>query len=286
MEDFIIKCYDSVIHKREDKKLEQSKMESPWVLINLNNVIYAVSCDTVFSLNQMPQITPLPLTPKEIRGVIDFRGRSIQLIDTRVMLGMSSINDDVENFKKIMHQRYEDHLNWINTLEETVKSDQEFTLTTDPHACAFGKWYDNYDSQNTNIMFLSTFSKFDKPHKEIHAIADKAKNLIKKNKKDEAIALIDSVKNTELKQMLNLFKDIETAYEDSRKEIVVVIGEEDSCIGLSVDRIEAIEPLTEFDEELIKESITSTEYLSGYAKRKDGSVAFILNDKYILSKFH
>lgn len=266
--------------------MKTSKIESPWVLIELNDVIYATSCESVLSLNQLPEATPMPKSPPEVRGVIHFRGKLIELLDTRKLLDIKAMKEEVAEFNAMLHQRYQDHLNWLNTLEETVKNDIEFTLTTDPHKCAFGKWYDGYNSKNTNIMFMSTFSKFDKPHKAIHQIAIRAKGLIQQGDKNAAMSLIESTKNTELKQMLGLFDDLKEAYHHSRKEIVIVIGEnEEKCIGLSVDQITAIEHLSEFDENLVKDSMTGTEYLSGIAKRKDGSVVIILNDEYLLSKY-
>lgn len=267
--------------------MKNSKLDSPWVLLELNDVVYATSCESVLSLNQLPEVTPMPKSPPEVRGVINFRGRLIELVDTRKILGFKAITEEVAEFNVMINQRYQDHLNWINTLENTVKNDTEFTLTTDPHKCAFGKWYDSYSSKNTNIMFMSTFAKFDRPHKDIHQIGTTAKQLIDSGNKQAAIDLIESTKNTELKQMLGLFDDLKEAYKNSRKEIVVVIGENESnCIGLSVDQITAIEHLSDFDENLVRDSMTGTEYLSGIAKRKDGSVVILLNDEYLLANFH
>lgn len=266
--------------------MNSGKLNAPWVLLRINNVIYSVSCNVVLSLSQLPFITPLPKSPTEIRGVMDFRGKSIQVLDSRIMLGSPPISADIEDFYMLMEQRYNDHLNWINTLEKTVNEGTDFTLTTDPHKCAFGKWYDSYNPKNTNIMFLTTFAKFDAPHKAIHQIAIKAQEMIHKGCKKEALEYISSVKNSELKQMLSLFDDLKIAYNDSNKEIAVVLGDNSKCVALSVDYIVAIENLTDIDENLISDSITNIQYLSGIAKRKDGSVAFLLNDEYILKQFH
>lgn len=160
-------------------------------------------------------------------------------------------------------------------------------MTTDPHKCAFGKWYDTYKAENSSVLFNSTFAKFDKPHKVIHQIGIDVQTLIKQNQKQKAIDVINLVKDTELKQMMHLFDDLKSAYKESRREIVVVIGQDErNCLGLSVDQINSIENLSDIDETLIKETVTSTEYLSGTGKRKDGSVAFILNDEYILDAHH
>lgn len=267
--------------------ITESKINSPWVLIELNKVVYAISCEAVLSLNQVPTITPMPKSPREVRGVIDFRNKIIELLDTRTLLGIKSITEEIKDFAEMMDQRFKDHTNWIETLEKSVFLENEFTLTTDPHKCAFGKWYDNYQIDNSNTKLLSTYKKFDKPHQAIHKIGITAKELIDNGKKEEAIALIKSTKETELKQMFHLFDDIKDAFAESKRETVVVFGvNENKCIGLSVDQITAIEHLFEIDENFIQDSVTNTDYLSGIAKRKDDSVVLIINDDYILKKYH
>lgn len=266
--------------------MDAKKMDSSWVLVEVAKVIYAISSNAVLSLNQMTEATPLPKAPQEIRGIISFRSRLIELLDLRTLLNLKSIPQELEEFNTMINQRFEDHKNWINTLEKCTIEGTTFSLTTDPHQCAFGKWYDNYNPDNANVMFVSAFQKFDTPHKATHQIGIKVAKLLEEGQKKEALKIINETKDTELKQMFKLFDDIKTAFKESRKETTVVIGTENKCLGLAVDQITAIENLSEFDEELLKEALTSTDIISGTAKRKDDSVVLILNDEYILGKYH
>lgn len=261
------------------------KIESPWVLLNISGVIYAISCESVISLNQLGKITPIPKAPKEVRGMIDFRGSIIQLLDIKKILNLKSTEEEINDFDALMDARLNDHVNWVKALEDSVINNTEFTLATDPHKCAFGKWYDSYNLKSTNIMFISTFSKFDKPHKAIHEIAGKAKKFVDNNNISSALSLIESTKDNELKQMIHLFEDLKMAYKDSKKEIVVVIGDEKNNISIAVDEIAAIEHISEVDQDLIKNTMTNTEYLAGVGKRKDSSAVFLLNDDYLIEKF-
>lgn len=178
----------------------------------------------------------------------------------------------------------EAHLAWVNTLEECILSGKEFTLTTDPHKCAFGIWYDNFKTTDSVLSFQ--LAKFDKPHKAIHKIGITAVDMLKKGDKDGAMTLINATKDTELQQMVNLFEETKVAYATSKREILVVLGEtEQNAISIAVDEIVAIEHLFEIDHNLIKESITDTEYLTGLGKRKDGSAVFLLNDEHLLNTY-
>lgn len=265
--------------------MNKTKENLPWVLIEIAGVVYAISSEYVLSLSRLNEVTPIPKAPKEIRGVIDFRGQIIELADIRKILNLKTSAEEIKEFYDMMDARRQDHINWLNKLEECVLNETEFSLTTDPHKCAFGKWYDSYNSESHSIMFIVTFSKFDRPHKIIHDIGIKAKKFIENNDRQSAIGLIEATKNNELKQMMNLFEEVKIAFKESRREIIVVIGENNNNISMSVDKIIAIEHLTEIDQDLIKSTVTDTKYLSGIGKRKDGSSVLLLNDDYIISKF-
>jgi len=145
--------------------IKQSRKDLTWVLVQIGGVVYAISCESVLSLSQLPAVTALPRSPKELRGTVEFRTRLIQLYDTRALLGLS------------------------------------------------------------------------------------------------------------------------TEYENSGSEIMLVLGDAEYCIGISVDQVMSIENLYDIDEELLSEQITSTEYITGIAKRKDGSCVLILNDEYLMDKY-
>lgn len=258
--------------------------DSPWVLVDVAGIIYAISCESVLSLEQLSKVTPIPSSPSEVRGVVNFRGKIIELIDTRILLNSKSIVDEIKEFSDTMDTMLKAHLNWVNTLEDCILNGKEFTLTTDPHKCAFGIWYDNFKTNDSVLSFQ--LAKFDKPHKAIHKIGITAVDMVKRQDNDGAIALINATKDTELQQMVNLFAETKVAYANSRREILVVLGEnEQNALSVAVDEIVAIEHLFEIDNNLIKDTITDTEYLTGLGKRKDDSAVFLLNDEYLLKTY-
>ena len=70
--------------------IKQSRKDLTWVLVQIGGVVYAISCESVLSLSQLPAVTALPRSPKELRGTVEFRTRLIQLYDTRALLGLST----------------------------------------------------------------------------------------------------------------------------------------------------------------------------------------------------
>jgi len=52
---------------------------------------YAVPVERVREIVRMRPVTPVPRTPREVRGVISLRGEMIELIDLRLRLGLGEV---------------------------------------------------------------------------------------------------------------------------------------------------------------------------------------------------
>lgn len=266
--------------------MEEITEKLPYILLKISNNIYALSCERVVSTSLLKEVIPIPKAPKEIRGVVRFREQVIPFVDLRRILNFKSVNQEIQEFYDLMESRKQDHINWLTTLENSVNERTKFTLTTDPHACAFGKWYDTYDSKNTNLMFLITFARFDTPHKNIHEIGTQVNNLMLQNNYKEAQKIIEATKGLELKQMMHLFDDIKEAFKESKREISIILGEDDHNICISADEIVSIEHLIFAEEKWIENSMISTKYIAGILKRNDSTPVFLLNDKLLVEDFN
>lgn len=263
----------------------ENNSQLPWVVFDLCGNVYAISCEHVISLNKIDKITPMPKAPEEILGMMNFRSNVLELIDIKKIFNLKTQKEDIAEFNKMLDERLQDHINWINTLMESVEKGITFNLTTNPHECAFGKWYDNYKLKHTNIMFRSAFTRFDKPHKAIHEIGKTAKELVDSGRVTEAKELIEKTKNKELKKLIQLFEELKFAYKECLRETIVVISKGTKAIGLAVDEVKSIEYLTEIDTEMLQNSMTNSALLLGIGKRKDNSTATLINDMYLLDKY-
>ena len=230
-------------------------LDFPWALFNLGETIFGISCEYIKSIFILKEVNAIPDMPDHIKGIFNLRGNIIHIIDLRKLFGMKSVSEEIHELQDMLDQRKNDHINWVSALEESVRDKTEFKLTTDPHACAFGKWYDAYTSDDNMINYL--LKKFDEPHRAIHAAAEKVKKLEEAHEYSQAYELINQTKSNELQIMINLFSSFIEEYRASRRELVIVLQNEDEEFGITVDNVLSIEPITEssdttLDHELLK----------------------------------
>ncbi len=215
--------------------------ELPWVIFRLQGQNYAVMATDVREMLALPQVTPVPRAPDFIRGMINLRGEVMPLVDLRRRMNLKSAAEEIEEFIQTLEERREDHRVWLDELVTAVNEKRQFTLTTDAHECAFGKWYDTYTTDDVQIMDI--LQRFDSPHKSVHAVGDKVNQLIRKGKYDRAHEVIERARKGPFERMLNLFTELIEAIRKSHFEIALVLDKDGVNIALAVDAVESVELL-------------------------------------------
>ncbi|MBF0108506.1 MAG: chemotaxis protein CheW [Magnetococcales bacterium] len=209
--------------------------DSDYLVFTVKGTPYGVISHDIVSVIDMPEFTPVPNSPPEMRGVIPFREGNLPLFDLRVLLGSKARTEEIRELVTTMEMRKQDHVNWLNKLKDEVFHDRSLSVQTNPHLCAFGKWYDTFSSDNS---YLNTYmARFDAPHKEIHGIAIQAKKLIDEGKKQDAVALINKTENGLLASLLELFNGIGDLVQRYMREYVVVFVSDGTRFAMAVDDI-------------------------------------------------
>jgi len=208
------------------------------LVIEINNNLYSISILPIKEIVIVPEVTPMPNTPEYVRGLIKLRQNIITLIDSRKRLGFRSLEEIDKELLDMLKERKQDHINWLQTLIQSVEKNTEFPLTTDPHACAFGKWYDNFKTDNYGLQVF--MRQFDRPHKKIHAIAQKALKEREINGLNAALKIIQETKDTDLKAMINLFDTAGEAIKEAHRELAIILEHNNSLISITADNVSNI----------------------------------------------
>lgn len=250
----------------------------PYVICRIKKQLIGISTEFVKELVHLPNVTPLPNMPPEIRGIINNRGSVIHVHDLRMRLNMESSMKELDDLVQLLHQREQDHKNWLNELELSTKENRPFKLTTDPHKCAFGKWYDNFTT--ANFILSAQLEKFCDPHNKIHAIALEIEKLKGSSKFDQAFALIEKTRESELKYLTILFEETRQLLRKTHREMAVILEVNGKSSALAVDQVVSVEPIEESTIAPI-----SSEYqqnsMAPFIAQRSGSGQFI----YLLDPF-
>ena len=126
-----------------------------------------------------------------------------------------------------------------------MKEHRPFTLTTDPHQCAFGRWYDAYRSDNGWVAAL--LRKFDEPHQRIHRLGAEVESLKAAGRHDEALQLMERSRGNGLNLMLALFAELKVLTRSAARETLAVLSIDGKVAAATVDVALSVEKLTDLE---------------------------------------
>lgn len=221
--------------QNNDELVEES---DTYVIFSANQTYYGLNSAHVTEMIQVTEITATVDSPHYVRGVANLRGIVIPIVNLRSRLGMKSLEEEAQEFLSLLNECENGHVHWLKELEAVIDEKREFHLARDPHKCKFGLWYDNYKSKD---MFIAKYLlKFDKPHQEIHKIADQALDLAAEDKIKEAKELIEKTRATTLSELLALFTGLKKIVEERVKSVVMVLQAGQKIFGLEVDDVNSV----------------------------------------------
>jgi purine-binding chemotaxis protein CheW len=141
-----------------------------------------------------------------------------------------------------MTDREQDHLRWLAELEASVRGARPFVLATDPHACAFGRWYDAF--RTDDAVLRGALQAFEAPHAAVHALAAEVDGLVRACGVDRALARVEEARSTVLAEMVQLFQRTRAVLREQHREVGVSVELSGRPAALVVDRAEAVAEIT------------------------------------------
>jgi chemotaxis signal transduction protein len=212
--------------------------ESQWVTFKVGTEMFGFEIEYVKEMLRMPDVHAVPRAGADNLGVILLRDRTIPVFDLRRKFGMESRQARAVELVELLQARQQDHENWLKELEASVRERREFTLTTDPHACKFGRWYDQFTTDDSTLERIT--KRFDQPHRSIHALADRASAEIATGQHETALQLIDDTRQTILNQLIVAFGDAIAHVTTAARPTLVIVGTSACTLGVAVDEISAV----------------------------------------------
>jgi len=208
--------------------------QGSYLVFSVDDRLFSLPFQKIVSVLDVPKVTMMPRMDEYISGVMDFMGQPISIYNFRKKIGAASVNEEIIKLSETLQQRKQDHLNWIARLKDAVTNCTEITVETNPHKCAFGKWYDSFCTDN--LAMKRYLAKFDAPHKHIHAIGTQAKELIADGNCDAALKLIHETEQGALAQLVVLFDEAKAELRQAFTEYAIVVQADDLMkVALAVD---------------------------------------------------
>lgn len=183
-------------------------------------------------------LTELPNENKSFIGVKDYLGTPTPIFDLGVVLNNQSTHVANQALSDLLIAREKEHQDWLDALENSLTNSVPFEKNKDPDKCTFGAWYNNFKTDNDELRVI--LKKFDKPHRELHAMADELLTMQKSDSSGEALTLFHEKKRKIFTVLVRLFQTAREQITLDYKPIIIFTTKDGKTphIGLLVDKVE------------------------------------------------
>jgi len=245
------------------------------VILRLGERFCSLPVEFVREMIVLPEIKELCGTQDYVPGVITLRGEAIPVVDLRMRLGMGDILDENRAVIDTLKQCEQDHLNWIDELEASVREDRPFTLSTDPEQCAFGQWMGAFIPKTRELEHL--LHGFDAPHASIHGVATAVTRLVSHGDVNGALGVIEGTRTTELRFMVEQFKRVFALLSQKPWQIAAVIEVKGEQVGVIVDEVASLAWIAEEKGDISREAASIDSLFSSMGRSEsDGRMVSML----------
>ena len=265
----------------------EKEVSCPSIVFKVRHGYYSINSTNISSIMRLPEYQTIPNAPDSITGIFLYRGASIPMLDMRTVFGVPSLQDEYKEFSAMLEARKQDHINWVDTLNRSVEQNEKFTLATDPHKCAFGKWYDSYKPESHIIAHH--MRKIDEPHRKLHQAALDIEECNKEchncDREECLKSVMDRAEKEYMPMVLSLLDEAIILFRSEvYHEMVLILGnQEEQQIGIVVDEVLSVEDLNKISDNHQLEQFQRNGYITGVASsQRIPGMILELDEKKIL----
>lgn len=213
--------------------------------------------------------------------VTTYQGKPVPIYDFAELMGCEA--DYVKNTRllQILKDREKDHIQWMDALEQSLRTDTEFVKARDPNACEFGKWYSTFKADDE--LLADIMQDFDEPHKRIHGLAEQLLGMKTEGRLDDALEIFEIEKHRTLGKLIGLFEAARERLDIITRPILLYINTGKKMIAVRLNAISDIvtyyrNDFTTQQDVDDNEAILNLSFVAGYLENKDNKPPCVLLD--------
>lgn len=247
-----------------------------------SDTLFALKLEHVLSVNDdLDQIQTLPIKGQGILGVYKYQNSMVPIFDFAKLIGVDSGQVVMQSLIENLELREKEHVDWLDALNQSLEDENiAFTKALDPHKCAFGKWYDGFETRDETLRDILV--QFDVPHKHIHSLANKLFALRDQGKQAEALDCLHIERHGTLRRLESLFSQACEQVKSAMRPVILFVTKDGvvPTFGIIVDEINDV---IEYNADAIQSDIginshsENSNLFSGMYVGEDGVDSIICN---------
>ena len=247
---------------------------------SVSDTLYSIRMENVLSLSQGNQkVRPIPGYPDVVLGVVDYQTVVVPIFDLAMLLETKGMYIQWEAISKSLLQQKQEHLEWMASLEQCLRSGETFTKGIKAHECPFWLWYDSFKTDDEELRELLV--RLEQLHQNLHEVAEQCLSCSENDQDSRAVLKLDAERKSSHETLLALFDRVHK-YLGSLCRTVLLYTTVDGGTPLFALKISEVSDSIsytqdQFSKEMVDDNAEIAHLVEGFLSNEEGQVCILLD---------
>lgn len=213
--------------------------------------------------------------------VTTYQGKPVPIYDLANLMGCEAEYTTNLGLLQVLDDGEKEQIDWLGSLESSLRTDSPFTGVRDPMQSEFGKWYSDFKAEDE--LLRDIMADFETPRQKLYALADELLALRDSDNVEKAISTLEYERGRTLNKLASLFASAKERLENITRPILLYIDTSKKLIAVRLNAISDIvtyhkstfTPQHDVDD---NEDVKELSFISGYLENKDHEPPCVLLD--------
>jgi purine-binding chemotaxis protein CheW len=199
---------------------------------------YGVPIESVAEMTQLQDTYPISGAPGWILGMMQLRDSVVPILDLRLRLGFSCLQDELESLNRDLSTHRDEHVEWIRTLAADPDCRDAIEYEKELRACGLRSWLEALGPADPGLG--GAVARLQGPDERLHAVVESGRELARRGDATGARRLFERARGFELKDLLQGFDGLLRDVRGRGRQMVVILRGAQENLAVAVDHIDSV----------------------------------------------
>lgn len=199
---------------------------------------YGIPIESVAEMTQIHDFHPISGTPAWILGMMQLRNSVIPILDLRIRLGLSRLEDELARIECDLTRQQQDHVDWVRSLEQGCAAGAILETDHEPIRCSLQACLESLGEGDEDR--LATLERLREPDARLHAAVASCRTTLARGDVEATRRALRRIRNEELGDLRDAIDRVVREIRARGRQMIIVLRGADESLGIAVDHIDSV----------------------------------------------
>lgn len=199
---------------------------------------YGIPIEAVAEMTQIHEFHPISGTPAWILGMMQLRNSVIPILDLRIRLGLSRLEDELARIECDLLRQQQDHVDWIRSLEQGCTTGSSLEAGSEPIRCSLQTALETMGEGDEERR--ATLERLREPDAKLHAAVASCRTAHARGDAEATRRALRRIRNGELADLRDAIDRVVREIRSRGRQMIIVLRGHDESLGIAVDHIDSV----------------------------------------------